>query len=316
MASKKLIWKRALKEPFIKPCAETVAPDAVTTPDIVKRDGVLDLYIGAVDGNKERIIHMCLSPNDMKTDRSIAVSSSATVILNAGPADFDCHHVFDPAAIRWQGKTYLYYSGIGKIEDSIGLAISDDGIKFKKKENLLLIGRSPEVIIKDEMIYLFYVLKNERQNYAIFAARSNDCISFESVSKEPVLTPGDPGQWDDMEVTTPRIIKIEGMYYMIFAGLNQNDKKDIPRAFGLARSKDLISWRKYPQNPVFRIAKQGSWDDGALWFGTPVRDDNNVYLIYEGGQVKHVLGKTPALTQVGLAKVSMKSFKDFMMDWK
>ena len=134
MESTKLIWERALKEPFIKPGVGTVAPDAVTTPDIIEQNGKLDVYSGAVEGGKERLIHMSLSPEDMEKNSSIIVPSSAKMVLDTGPDDFDCKHVFDPAVIKWKDQVYLYYSAAGKGEDSIGLAISDDGVKFKKRE--------------------------------------------------------------------------------------------------------------------------------------------------------------------------------------
>jgi len=315
MRSKKLIWNRVLDEPFIKPCPGTVAPDAVTTPDVLVRESGLNLFIGAVDGDKEYIILVSLSPDDLKLGRSIVVPSSATTILHPGPSDFDCQHVFDPAVIQWQGKTFLYYSAIGKCEDSIGLAISDDGVNFNKQENALLIGRSPEVVAKDDLVYLFYVLNDGGKGYSIFASSSRDGISFKPVSPDPVLSQGILGEWDDMEVTTPRIIRIDDIYFMIYAGLDQNDEKDIPRAFGIARSKDLIHWEKYPMNPVFRIAGHNSWDDGAIWFGTLAYLDDNLYLIYEGGRLENILGRIPALTQVGLAKVSLENFRDSMVAW-
>ena len=144
-----------------------------------------------------------------------------------------------------------------KGEDSIGLAISDDGVNFSKQEQALFIGRSPEVLIKDDLIYLYYVLNYQGNGYSIFVASSKDGVSFTHATNKPVLLPGSAGEWDDMEVTTPRIFKLDDWYYMVFAGLNREDEKDIPTAFGLARSIDLINWEKYPHNPVFRISDQG-----------------------------------------------------------
>jgi hypothetical protein len=102
---------------------------------------------------------------------------------------------------------------------------------------------------------------------------------------------------------------------MIFSGLSKNDEKDIPKAFGLARSQDLIHWEKYPHNPVFQIGVPGSWDDGAIWFGTPFSIGQYLYMIYEGGRLENIRGKTPALTQVGLAKIPIKTFHGFMKSW-
>jgi len=316
MTSKKLTFQRMLDAPFIKPNNGTVAPDAVTTPDIVTSENGLDLFLGAVEAKHERIIHMKISYSDLHLNSSISIPSTAVLVVEPGPSDFDRYHVFDPAVIMWKEKTHLYYSAVGEGQDSIGLAISNDNENFTKCENPVLIGRSPEVIAKNGTIYLFYVQKGGYGRYSIYLATSSNGLSFTQIGKQPILSPGDSGGWDDEEVTTPRIIKIDNMYYMIYAGLKKHDEKDVPKAFGLARSKDLINWEKYPNNPVFQIAKQSSWDDGAIWFGSPFCVEDNLYLIYEGGQLKNILGKVPALTQVGLAKIGTNEFMEYMQEWK
>ena len=316
MKTETLLFKRTLVSPFIRPKTGTVAPDAVTTPDILVQDNEMDLYIGAVDGDRERMIHIPFSGEELKTSQSLYVPAEASLILDAGPNDFDCEHVFDPAVIKWKNRFMLYYSAMGKGEDAIGVAFSSDGKSFTKNETALLIGRSPEVVINNENLFLFYVLNHGGRGYSIFVANSDDGINFESCGRNPILEPGVSGDWDDMEVTTPRIFSLEDNYYMIYAGINENDEKDIPRAFGLARSKDLIVWEKYPHNPVFKTGEDGTWDDGALWFGTPFSIGDEIYLIYEGGRIINIRGKIPALTQVGLARVSKEAFLEKMMLWQ
>jgi predicted GH43/DUF377 family glycosyl hydrolase len=144
---------------------------------------------------------------------------------------------------------------------------------------------------------------------------SRDGLTFETISEDPLLTPGCNADWDGFEVTTPRILQIDDMFYMLYAGLNWQDVKDIPRAFGLARSKDLIHWEKYSRNPVFRCGEVGEWDDGAIWFGTLLLLNETIYLIYEGGRLENVLNKTPALTQVGLAYLSLREFLKAVSNW-
>jgi predicted GH43/DUF377 family glycosyl hydrolase len=241
---------------------------------------------------------------------------SARVIVSAGPRDFDCKHVFDPAVINFGGKVCLFYSAIGLGEDSIGLAVSDDGDIFTKNDNPILVGRSPEAVVLGNVLFLLYVLKNRSGKYAIHSASSTDGVTFKVNHNNPVLSPGKAGDWDESEVTTPRIIKINGTFFMVYAGVNKKNANDIPAGFGLARSTDLAHWEKYPQNPVFSIGESGSWDDGAVWFGTPFCVNEDLYLIYEGGRLENIIDRTPALTQVGLAKMPLKSFQEVITNWE
>jgi len=310
-----LRWQRIFDEPFIAPMEDSCAPDAITTPDILILNGMVHIFVGAVSQSQERIILLPLPPDRWKPSAPLSFPSETSVVLEPGPQSFDSQHVFDPAVVAQDEKLYLFYSAIGTGPDQIGAAISDDGIHFTKLPAPILVGRSPEVVIQDNLFSLFFVRDRPGQGYAIYLAQSKDCIQYELVRNEPVLTAGQHGEWDDFEVTTPRIIQINDCYYMIYAGLNRSDQKDIPRAFGLARSLDLINWEKYPHNPVFSCAEQGAWDDGAIWFGTPFQMHDTLYLLYEGGRLENILDHSPALTQVGLADLPVQDFLAGILSW-
>lgn len=310
-----LRWRRFRDEPFIAPRKGTCAPDAVTTPDLLIHDNTFNIYVGAVQDAQERIILLPIKPEQLEKPEPLSIPQDAKVVLAPGPLSFDSQHVFDPAIIVHDGKKYLYYSAIGTGPDYIGLATSFFGDLFTKLPSPILEGRSPEVIIKDNEFYLYYVRERAKQGYAIYLARSKNGIDYQSVGNEPVLIPGEIGEWDDFEVTTPRIFRVGDSFYIIYSGINRDDKKDIPRAFGLARSQDLIHWEKYPQNPVFSCAEHGFWDDGAIWFGTTFLLHDTLYLMYEGGRLENIIDHSPALTQVGLATLSLTEFQAGILSW-
>ena len=57
-----------------------------------------------------------------------------------------------------------------------------------------------------------------------------------------------PGTWEGEVVSAPSILKQGGLYYMFYTGFD-----DIRRGYqsiGLATSKDLFKWERYPENPV------------------------------------------------------------------
>jgi hypothetical protein len=314
-ASRKITWQRVLEDPFLIPQEGTAAPDAVTTPDVLLRADRIEVYTGAVAAGSERIIRFPLPDRILEEPVAAPVPLSACLAVEPGPGSFDSTHVFDPASVRWKGRTYLYYSAIGQAEDSIGLAVLEDGESFKKHPEPVLPGRSPEIVASENRLHLFYVLRQPGQGYRIFTAISTDGLHFIPQGETPVVGAGLSEAWDGVEVTTPRIFERNGKYYLLYAASQHPDRYDMPDGFGLARSEDLIRWEKYPHNPVFRLGEPGQWDDGAIWFGTvfPYRDE--LYLIYEGGRLENILAKVPALTQVGLAKISGNDFDLAVLDW-
>ena len=136
-------------------------------------------------------------------------------------------------------------------------------------------------MLKDGVIYLFYVLMNERGGYSVFLATSRDGYNFERFSSKPVFEPAaDKEAWDGKTVTTPRIIEKGGVYYMLYCG--DNRYIDYPPYFGLAFSYDLITWHRSAKNPLFSRGEKGEWDEGAIWYGQLYEYKSKWYLWYEG----------------------------------
>jgi hypothetical protein len=315
MVFESLTWKRMMTHPFLSPSPGSLAEEAVTTPDVLAWKGELYLYVGAITGGHERLLVATLPPDWLTIPPRDAWVGEASVAIDTGPDRFDSLHVFDPAPTAQNDHVLLYYSAVGPDGDTLGLAFSGEGKTFKKRERPIAEGRAPEVVYFQSLYHLFYVRKTPGRGYSIFASVSSDGEVFSSPGSTPVFAAGSPGSWDSFEVTTPRIFQRNGIFYMLYAGQSDPAFKDIPHAFGLARSKDLKTWERYPANPVFRIGEPGSWDDGAIWFGTVFAWDNALYLIYEGGSVEAVSQPGPALTQVGLAYVNVETFDGHMSVW-
>jgi hypothetical protein len=309
------MWQRVSSDPIMQPQSGTLLSEAVTTPDLILWRNHLRLYVGAVSGGSERIVTFPLEPAQLRAGAPIAIPDDLPAAIDTGPSRFDSLHVFDPAAIVVDDQVFLYYSAVGPDGDTLGLATSADGISFSKRDSSLLEGRAPEVIRSGGSFHLFYVLQKPGQSYAIFSAVSDDGESFSAVGDGPVLDTGQAGAWDSFEVTTPRLFERNGVSYMLYAGEGDPARKDIPRAFGLARSQDLRNWERYPGNPVFHCGPPGAWDDGAIWFGTVFYWDDTLYLMYEGGAASNLQASGPPLTQVGLASVLCEEFDTRMASW-
>ncbi len=308
-------FKRFSNSPFLEPKTGTVAPDAVTTPDILEHQNNLYLFVGAVASEKERILCQSFPLDAMKMGVATFISSDARVIISPGPQQFDNRHVFDPASLSLNDDILLFYSAIGEGDDSIGMAKSIDGLIFTKQTSSILYGRSPEVCLYTDRLYLFFVKKKPPEGYRIYSAILSMSGDIEQTNPEPILFNGEPGSWDQYEVTTPRIIKRRGEFYMLYAGSNNVTRQDKPIGFGLARSRNLIDWEKYSHNPVFELGSRGDWDDGAVWFGTPFEYQDFLYLIYEGGRLEDIPDNSPARTKVGLACISLTELDLVLSDW-
>lgn len=219
----------------------------------------------------------------------------------------------DPAAVAIAGRVLLYYSALGSGPDSIGLATSADGVTFAKFPERILPGRAPEISVHESQFFLFYVRQTLADGYAIHLATSMDGVVFHQTSPRPVLDKGREGSWDSHTVTTPRVFARDGFHYMLYAG--DSRRRDEPHGFGLARSRDLVSWTRYARNPVFRRGRPGAWDDGAIWFGTVFEWNDTLYLFYEGTS-RAALKNATNTSAVGVAICRGATFDRCMADWR
>jgi len=69
--------------------------------------------------------------------------------------DFDSGFVLVPASVIFNGNVWLYYTAVGLGTDSIGLAVSEDGVNFRKVGKVLE-GRGPDAVVLDEKVHLIF----------------------------------------------------------------------------------------------------------------------------------------------------------------
>lgn len=284
-----ITWRKYTDNPLaaLAPQAGTWRADASMTVDLLRwGDRWLNFYVGKADGKDS--IGVAWQAVDGFDGVSWTDYPSNPVLAPGAPGGFDSRHIVDPASVEWEGKIHLYYSALGDGPDSLGLAISDDGIQFEKHDQPLLIGRAPEVVKAGDTLFLYYSMENRQGGYEFHLATSRDGVNF--VAEGPVFSPASEG-WDSLSVVTPRIFAADGVFVMVYAG--DDKEKDYPLHFGLAFSDDLRRWKRYPGNPVFDCGAAGSWESRAIWFPEVLKLENKYYLWYEGYDGKR--------SQVGMA---------------
>lgn len=213
---------------------------------------------------------------------------SPVIRVGENPENFDSGHILDPAAIVWNGRVYLYYSAHNifwktrKVPSSVGLAVSEDGIHFEKHlHNPVVYGTAPEAIVFQNRVYLFFQRRTAGGFFEIHCCHSDDGVHFPEENCKVVFRPSNvPGAFDRFSISTVRIWQEGEWFYMAYGGCDRY--YDYPIAIGLARSKDLLSWERYPGNPVFERGEPGMWDEGAVWFATIFRHKEKYLLWYEG----------------------------------
>jgi hypothetical protein len=139
-------------------------------------------------------------------------------------------------------------------------------------------GTAQPVVLYDEGVYkMWYVgldyAGNGRGN--ILYAISNDGLNWIPYAGNPVITPGNYGNWDTQNVQPCAILKENGVYKLYYTGFSDAYGT---WSIGLATSVNGINWEKHP-NPILQTSS--SWDY-QLVASAIVKFNNSYYLYYTG----------------------------------
>lgn len=107
---------------------------------------------------------------------------------------------------------------------------------------------TPTVFKEDNDWYLFY----ERNDSAVWLAKSKDLKIWRNVQDEPVIDKG-PESYDKFGVALNQVIKYKGMYYGFYHATALEDWSEW--STNVAVSRDLIHWKKYSKNPIMKENK-------------------------------------------------------------
>jgi len=173
----------------------------------------------------------------------------------------------DPCVV-WveNGYVIFFWHRDSKGMFTIKRAESKNGLEWENFENVLLQGRqnewdsisvvSPSVVIYNGIWYMWYH-SGKYPHYQIGLATSKDGVYFEKYRNNPVLKPGLMGCWDSLAVNAPEVIVIDGLFYMYYSGYGY-----LKKSIGLAISRDGITWKKFPGNPILNPEER--WEGNRL----------------------------------------------------
>lgn len=176
----------------------------------------------------------------------------------------------DMCVLKNGGKYHMFAEGRNDVAHAL---VSDDGIHWQEEGDLKIFtidGKqipgpygTPTVWIENGTWYLFY----ERNDEAIWLARSKDHISWTNVQDEPVLKKG-PEKYDAGAVAANQVVKYNGRYYIYYHASSDPMLSATAWSSNVAMSTDLVHWKKYPNNPIV----QGDHSSPiTVWDGTAYR---------------------------------------------
>jgi predicted GH43/DUF377 family glycosyl hydrolase len=93
---------------------------------------------------------------------------------------------------------------------------------------------------------LWYMGSGSKNPWRIGLATSADGIRWKRAQATPVLSQGAPGRWDDRAVSMPCVLKDGDRFYLWYSGSGRG------HGFGLATSRDGVSWKRHGTGPVLR----------------------------------------------------------------
>jgi predicted GH43/DUF377 family glycosyl hydrolase len=215
--------------------------------------------------------------------------------------------VFNPAAVVKDGKVYLLYRAednpkaiLGGRTSRIGLAVSEDGIRFKKYDKPVLYPdkdafaetdqpggcEDPRVVYSDEGWYVMAYTSWNGKVARLSIAMSRDLVKWEK--KGPAFASAYNGKYRDVwsksgsMITTlkngqPVALKINGKYWMYWG----------EQFINLAWSEDLFNWHPLEdeQGALQQLVKTrpGYFDSDLTECGPPaVLTDKGILLLYNG----------------------------------
>jgi predicted GH43/DUF377 family glycosyl hydrolase len=209
--------------------------------------------------------------------------SNNPVMKVGSPGTFDSRWVVNMDVMFVKGQYLMYYQGFDGVFWQIGLATSENGVKWKKYEGNPIVRNepgtwesttcgAPEVAYNGYSYSMIYTGYNGT-TYAIGLATSPNGVDWTKHPSNPVLTKGSPGSWDQNSVTSIAMFTAGGKYYLLYGGGPFT-------GIGLATSLDLINWTKYEGNPVLQ-PRLGTWE-GRIEYGSVVLKENTVHFWYSG----------------------------------
>lgn len=266
-----------------------------TIPTACLQDDVIRVYFAALDENKfGRIGFVDLDLDD--PGRILAQPREP--ILDLGlPGTFDDSGVNPSCVVDVGGQKYLYYIGWQRCERVpyllfAGLAISEDGVTFRKVFSTPILDRIPAepflrsataVIYDNGSFQVWYVSGigwtevngTPYPSYVIRSAHSLDGIHWTRHENVSIAFEDK----DEFGFGRPWVIKDQGTYKMWYSIRSRT----APYRIGYAESSDGLNWKRKDAETGIERSGDG-WDSEMICYPCVVDVREKRYMFYNGNR--------------------------------
>jgi len=202
------------------------------------------------------------------------------VLARGEKKSFDWASLAHPCVVKHEGRYFLYHAaGNSYVKKQLSLAISTDGVTFKKTNRALLpvpkggqhftpaLLRQPngELLIENGRWHLFYSTENREIEHAV----SKDGLTWERDPRSPVLKNAE-------RCSIIRVGDEYRMYYCHDPGVV--NCRPQPWEIHLATGPDIYSLKPHPDNPVLERSQE--WEGKRLFYPYIIRENNTWVLFY------------------------------------
>jgi predicted GH43/DUF377 family glycosyl hydrolase len=104
-------------------------------------------------------------------------------------------------------------------------------------------------------------------------------LEFKAYGNNPILGPGEPGEWDDLGTLSPSALIHEDTFYLFYTGMQKNGRFSI----GLATSEDGYHFEKYEKNPLL-VPRENGFDSYLVCGAVIIREDSVWVLYYNASE--------------------------------
>jgi len=218
-------------------------------------------------------------------------------VLDIGaPGLFDDSGVNPACIVNRGGDQYLYYIGWQRAEQVpymlfAGLAISSDGVRFRKVSRTPVLDRTPEepfirssttVLSEGSSLRCWYVSALNwttihgvlYPEYVIRHAESTDGIRWKSYSDICI-----PLVDDEFGIGRPWVLKDGGLYRMWYSIRSRS----APYRLGYAESDDGVRWERKDHESALPRSETG-WDSEMICYPCVIDAIGRRYLFYNGNR--------------------------------
>ncbi|MBP6978423.1 MAG: hypothetical protein PHD61_07460 [Bacteroidales bacterium] len=297
-------------------------------PFIINHNHILYLFYQGLDQKGKKAIGLAISTDGYHFDKF-----EGNPVLEPDGQGFDAFGVGQPVVLHADATWVLYFNAMERVGYGAGpyigraTAQSISGPWIKSDRPVLTAGTLGEwdseflkigsiLLLEDHSYIMFYSGGTDwysQKDLLLGIATSPDGIIWHKYNdtattqhpfaeSDPVLLPGDPGEWDSEGVLAGCVKARTGGFELYYSGFRGMGIEQII-SIGYALSPDGIHWEKYSGNPIF-IGKDDPYQarkGGFISFENPTLfySDTLCYMYFDYGIQYSGIGLATAASPVG-----------------